>query len=238
MMTHPRAARGCTIPSPATTGAGHARSRAANIFTSADPTSRLDVKPGRSRRSVRSEGRVGPQLNSARQSPKYQPRHGGPLPSHGLTLCIRWRAPTCDRRSPTQLAFQTGLRGESGAVNVGIITAPGMSDLYEAVQSWRQIFYRWPQAAGRSATTWMGYSGRALGRRRVRCRHGPEFNDKGWLGTMRPSRTELSTSRAFSGRKDFGHMDIQITIDDPKAYTKPWTMTLPLRAASRHELLE
>ena len=29
-------------------------------------------------------------------------------------------------------------------------------------------------------------------------------------------------------RKSFGQMDIEITIDDPKAYTKPWTVTQPL----------
>ena len=27
-------------------------------------------------------------------------------------------------------------------------------------------------------------------------------------------------------RSDFGHMDIGITVDDPKAYTRPWTVTL------------
>jgi hypothetical protein len=25
-------------------------------------------------------------------------------------------------------------------------------------------------------------------------------------------------------RPDFGHMEIEITIDDPKNYTKPWTV--------------
>jgi hypothetical protein len=27
-------------------------------------------------------------------------------------------------------------------------------------------------------------------------------------------------------RIDFGHMDIEITVDDPKAYTRPWSVTL------------
>ena len=27
-------------------------------------------------------------------------------------------------------------------------------------------------------------------------------------------------------RPDFGHIEAQITIDDPKAYTKPWTVNL------------
>jgi hypothetical protein len=26
-------------------------------------------------------------------------------------------------------------------------------------------------------------------------------------------------------RRDFGHLDIQFTVDDPKAYTRPWTVT-------------
>jgi hypothetical protein len=33
-------------------------------------------------------------------------------------------------------------------------------------------------------------------------------------------------------------MDIEITIDDPKAYTKPWTVTLPLVLQPDTELLE
>ena len=39
-------------------------------------------------------------------------------------------------------------------------------------------------------------------------------------------------------RKDFGHMDIDITIDDPGAYAKPWTVTLPLLFQADTELLE
>ena len=39
-------------------------------------------------------------------------------------------------------------------------------------------------------------------------------------------------------RKDFGHMDVEITIDDPKAYTKSWTVTLPLILRPDTELLE
>jgi hypothetical protein len=27
-------------------------------------------------------------------------------------------------------------------------------------------------------------------------------------------------------RPDYGHLEITVTVDDPKAYTKPWTVTL------------
>jgi hypothetical protein len=39
-------------------------------------------------------------------------------------------------------------------------------------------------------------------------------------------------------RRDFGHMDIQLTIDDPKAYTKPWTAELHPELLPDTELLE
>jgi hypothetical protein len=39
-------------------------------------------------------------------------------------------------------------------------------------------------------------------------------------------------------RKDYGHMDIQITIDDPEAYTKPWSVTVPVQLMPGGELME
>ena len=39
-------------------------------------------------------------------------------------------------------------------------------------------------------------------------------------------------------RKDFGHMDLQITIDDPKAYSKPWTVSQEVHLLPDTELLE
>ena len=39
-------------------------------------------------------------------------------------------------------------------------------------------------------------------------------------------------------RRDFGHMDIQLTIDDPKAYTKPWTAELHPELIPDTELME
>jgi hypothetical protein len=39
-------------------------------------------------------------------------------------------------------------------------------------------------------------------------------------------------------RRDFGHLDLQITIDDPKAYTKPWTAGVPLHLLQGGDLLE
>jgi len=39
-------------------------------------------------------------------------------------------------------------------------------------------------------------------------------------------------------RPAFGQMDIQITFDDPKAYTKPWTVTIRFDLYPDSELIE
>jgi hypothetical protein len=64
------------------------------------------------------------------------------------------------------------------------------------------------------------------------------FNSQGWLDNDgRPATDALHVTERFR-RKDLGHMDIEITIDDSKAYTKPWNVTLPVTLMADTELLE
>jgi hypothetical protein len=53
----------------------------------------------------------------------------------------------------------------------------------------------------------------------------------------RPTTEALHVTERFT-RKDFGHMQIQVTIDDPKAYTRPWTVMQEVRLLTSGELLE
>ena len=39
-------------------------------------------------------------------------------------------------------------------------------------------------------------------------------------------------------RLDFGHMELQMTIDDPKTYTKPWTVTAIKELRLEDDVLE
>jgi len=39
-------------------------------------------------------------------------------------------------------------------------------------------------------------------------------------------------------RVDFGHMELELTIDDPKAYTKPWTVKIPFEFVPGVELMD
>jgi hypothetical protein len=59
------------------------------------------------------------------------------------------------------------------------------------------------------------------------------FVDNNWLDNNgHPGTESLRLTERFH-RRDFGHIDLQMTIDDPKAYTKPWTVTVPLQCDAR-----
>jgi hypothetical protein len=65
------------------------------------------------------------------------------------------------------------------------------------------------------------------------------FNDRGWIDTSKghPQTDALHVTERFR-RLDFGHLEIAITIDDPKAYTQPWTAKVRLHLLPDTELLE
>ena len=109
--------------------------------------------------------------------------------------------------------------------------------VYEAFNLWRQIFLDGRELAEDFPSTWMGYStGKWEGDTLVVDTRG--FNGKTWLDQAgKPTTDALHVIERFR-RKDFGHMDIQITIDDPKAYTKPWTVTEQARLMPDTELME
>ena len=97
--------------------------------------------------------------------------------------------------------------------------------LYEQLNLFRQVFLD-----GRTLSTdvnpqWLGYSiGRWEGDTLVVDTRG--FNDKTWLDTQkgRPASDALHVVERFR-RPKFGDLEVVATIDDPKAYAKPWTTT-------------
>src|SRR5438093_175541 len=119
-----------------------------------------------------------------------------------------------------------------------IVQTPGFIIIvYEAFTLWRQIFLDGRELADDVTPTWLGYStGKWDGDTLVVDTKG--FNGKAWLDQSgKPSTDALHVIERFR-RKDFGHMDIQITIDDSKAYTKPWTVTEEVRLSINTESLE
>ena len=110
--------------------------------------------------------------------------------------------------------------------------------LYESRTIYRQIFTDGrPLPPADAQPTWQGYS---IGRW-----EGDTFvvetalqNGKTWLD-MRglPATDAIRVTERFT-RPRIGRMDIDVTIDDPKAYTKPWNVKLAWRLVPDTDLIE
>ena len=116
-------------------------------------------------------------------------------------------------------------------------TADAVAILYEEFNHYRQIFTDGRGFPPEMNETWFGYSiGKWEGDTLVAETAG--FNDKSWLDDPGHPHTEALRVTERFHRRDFGHMDIQITFNDPKAYTKPWTVTMPFDLYPDTELIE
>src|SRR5262245_7340797 len=64
------------------------------------------------------------------------------------------------------------------------------------------------------------------------------FSDRGWLDSSGHPQTESLRITERLRRRDFGHMDFEMTIDDPKVFTRPFTMKMERLLAPDTDLLE
>ena len=95
--------------------------------------------------------------------------------------------------------------------------------LYEAETSFRQIYTDSRTHTADPQPTWMGYSvGKWEGDTLVVDAVG--FNDRSWLDAMGHQHSDAMRITERYHRRDFGHMEVQITIDDPKTFTRPFTI--------------
>jgi hypothetical protein len=64
------------------------------------------------------------------------------------------------------------------------------------------------------------------------------FKDGIWLDVQGTPLTEAATVIEKFRRVNYGTLEIDITIDDPKAYTKPWTVRVNQRVMLNTDLIE
>jgi len=62
--------------------------------------------------------------------------------------------------------------------------------------------------------------------------------DDTWIDWNGSVLTEAAKVREQIRRPNFGHLEIQVTVDDPRAYTKPWTVKLEQRIVVDTELID
>jgi len=107
-----------------------------------------------------------------------------------------------------------------------MIQTPGLLVIMNELDaSYRQIFTDGRPLPADPNPSWNGYStGQWAGDSLVVQTSG--FRDGLWLDATGNPMTDAAKMTERFKRVNFGRMEIEITLDDPKAYTKPWTVKL------------
>jgi hypothetical protein len=119
-----------------------------------------------------------------------------------------------------------------------IIQTPGViAVMYEVDNTHRQIYTDGRPLPVDPQPTWGGYSvGKWEGDTLVVDAAG--FNEETWLDSGgHPHSDALRVHERFT-RRDFGHMDLSVTIDDPKMYTQPFTLSVTELLLPDSDILE
>ena len=109
--------------------------------------------------------------------------------------------------------------------------------LYEVETTFRQIFMDGRKLPVDPSRSWQGYSvGRWDGDTLVIDTSG--FNDRGWLDARGTGHSEDMRVEERFRRRDYGHLELTITITDPKTFTKPITFSVVEELLPDTDLLE
>ena len=140
--------------------------------------------------------------------------------------CLPLGVPRINLRSPFKIVQTPPLTAFLHETYVGMI--------------FRQVFTdgRLLPKASDSEPAWLGYSvGKWDGDTFVVDTVG--INEQTWMDNAgRPHSDALHTTERYH-RGNFGTLDVRLTIDDPKAYTRPWTVNeSPSRLILDQDLLE
>jgi hypothetical protein len=101
----------------------------------------------------------------------------------------------------------------------------------------RQIYTDGRRLPADPQPSWMGYSagnwqGDTLAVETI------GFTEASWLDSFGHPRSESMRIQERFHRRDFGHMDLEMTFDDPKYYTRPFTLKTQLTLIPDSDVLE
>jgi hypothetical protein len=119
-----------------------------------------------------------------------------------------------------------------------ILQLPGLVViLSERDVTYRQIFTDGRTLPNDPAPSWNGYSvGKWEGDTLVVQTNG--LRDGTWLDRKGSPMTDAATLTERFRRVNYGRLEIDVTVNDPKAYTRPWTVTLTQLIVLNTELLD
>ena len=109
--------------------------------------------------------------------------------------------------------------------------------LHEFNASYRQIFFDGRKLPEDLLPTWNGYSiahweGDTL------VVESAGYRDDSWLDTAGNFFSSEARVTERIHRPNFGTLDVDVTVNDPKVFTKPWTVALHMRAQLDTEMID
>lgn len=132
----------------------------------------------------------------------------------------------------------TFLRAYSLPHLLKFVQTPGLLIMLNEMNAgYRQVFLDNRPLPDDPVPSWQGYSSaRWEGDTLVVNSNG--FRDDIWIDWNGSVINEGAKVQERIRRPDYGHLEIEVTVDDPKAYTKPWTVTLRQQIALNTELVD
>jgi hypothetical protein len=119
-----------------------------------------------------------------------------------------------------------------------IVQTPGLIlVMYELDSMTRQIYTDGRKLPAEPNPSWLGYS---VGRwdRDTLIVETNGLNDRAWLDLAGHPRSEAMRITERYRRRDVGHLDVEVTLDDPKMYSKPFTVKLTHLLQADTDILE
>ena len=137
---------------------------------------------------------------------------------------------------PQGPAYATDADSNGGGM-MKFVQTPALIVILNPDLTYRQIFLDGRTLEPAPSPAWMGYS---VGHweRDILVVESNGFNDKTWLDTTGHPHTEALRVTERYRRPDFGHLELEMTLQDPAVYSKPWTVTVKADVAADTELLE
>jgi hypothetical protein len=125
----------------------------------------------------------------------------------------------------------------TGAEMMKIVQTPGLILILNPDLTYRQIFLDGRALESAPNPTWMGYSvGHWDGDTLVVESFG--FNDRTWLDHDGHPHTEALRMTERYRRRNFGNLELEVTLSDPAAYARPWTVAVRAELFADTEMIE
>lgn len=168
-----------------------------------------------------------------------------PMSKYFLNILLDFKPEETPLRPEAQLRRPPGLCLPVGIPMSFLVSDPDKivqtSDLiviiYESDDTHRQIYTDGRQLPKNPQPSWLGYSvGKWEGDTLVVETSG--FNEKTVLDAMGHPHSEALRVVERYHRRDFGHMAVELTFDDPKTYNRPFTIKIAQQLWADSDILE